>query len=94
MTQGITTMQGLTIGIDLGDRYRHYPCVVRFSGPVRRCGTGATTVAIFLGIQPMNQRIVENPTPPRPHSWFRRAREHVFQLGCLMLVPVDPGGHR
>ncbi len=33
MTQGITTVQKLTIGIDLGDRYSHY-CVLDKGGEV------------------------------------------------------------
>ena len=42
MTQGITTMQGLTIGIDLGDRYSHY-CVLDKNGNVLEEGRLSTT---------------------------------------------------
>lgn len=42
MTQGITRMQGLTIGIDLGDRYSHY-CVLDKNGNVLEEGRLSTT---------------------------------------------------
>ncbi len=46
MTQGITTMQGLTIGIDLGDRYSHY-CVLDKDGEVLEEGRLSTTPKAF-----------------------------------------------
>ena len=46
MTQGITTMQGLTIGIDLGDRYSHY-CVLDRDGEVLEEGRLSTTPKAF-----------------------------------------------
>lgn len=41
MTQGTTTVQGLTIGIDLGDRYSHY-CVLSQEGEVLEEGRLST----------------------------------------------------
>ncbi len=46
MTQGITTMQGLTIGIDLGDRYSHY-CVLDKDGEVLEEGRLSTNRKAF-----------------------------------------------
>ena len=46
MTQGITTMQGLTIGIDLGDRYSHY-CVLDREGEVLEEGRLTTNPRAF-----------------------------------------------
>lgn len=46
MTQGITTMQGLTIGIDLGDRYSHY-CVLDKDGEVLEEARLTTTPKAF-----------------------------------------------
>ncbi len=46
MTQGITTMPGLTIGIDLGDRYSHY-CVLDKDGEVLEEGRLSTNPKAF-----------------------------------------------
>ncbi len=46
MTQGTTTMQGLTIGIDLGDRYSHY-CVPDKDGEVLEEGRLTTNPGAF-----------------------------------------------
>ena len=46
MTQGITTVQRLTIGIDLGDRYSHY-CVLDKGGEVLEEGRLSTSPKAF-----------------------------------------------